>query len=931
MIERIRFLIDRAGIDPARICAFTFTNKAAGELASRLQHEIGQKADSVKRGTIHAFCADLLREFGSAIDVPSGFGIVDEEYQLAILRRLEGPRRWHRSVLTRFSAHRLRGDPLKSNDAALFAGYERFLATRNLLDFDTLVLRARDLLVSPAASKIRKLWDAILVDEFQDLNPTQYQVVRSLALEHHNIFAVGDDEQSIFSWAGADPAVFTTFLEDFGISNRIYLQENYRCPREIFSTARQLIETNASLFTDRVVPIANRDSKFPACAYEFDTDSEELTWLIADINSDRVENGLEWGDIAVLYRTHAVGEGVETGFIRAGIPCRLAYGRAFSEDPIIAYLVAALRVIAKPQDELSRDAFFASVLRHSLFDEVRAQAESTGRDLRWQLNHELNARPDADEGKRQIRRALYAWRNLEALGRKHVSVESLIVELLSQRVGAARSVLEEHHDELTDPASKPEVVRLSERIRTARAEGLEIWMPRQQGVEIALKGMLAAVGFSRVQLGGIAPADAVIIDPADAPTLGLALALFKAIQLLEVGNLADAFQDFTVVDLETTDDKTDSAEIVEVAAVRVRNGEPVDEFCTLVRPNVAITTAATAVHGINDVDVLASPGFETVWPQLREFCRDDVVVAHNGYEFDFVILRRMAKSTKTPFDFCLFDTLPLARDLVPTSRKLSDLAKAFGIDPGRSHRALDDTRTLARVFMKLNEAKASRARKTCLGNLLDFLALALWLSGDPVCAEGQLLRRLIRVFPFGRYSTCLEFYEREQAGDEALPTADEVIELLGGPEVMIKMRSDRNADERYPATMQRLRRLVSGIPHGSIHDQIMDFLARVVLSRSDGIEPEKSRVNLLTLHSTKGLEFSRVYIVGVEDAQLPGGSPSNLPSVSEVEESRRLLYVGMTRAMERVVLTRVKSREGLTTGAHRFLDELQLKPRTAEM
>ena len=104
------------------------------------------------------------------------------------------------------------------------------------------------------------------------------------------------------------------------------------------------------------------------------------------------------------------------------------------------------------------------------------------------------------------------------------------------------------------------------------------------------------------------------------------------------------------------------------------------------------------------------------------------------------------------------------------------------------------------------------------------------------------------------------------------------------------------------------------------------FLERVALSRSDGVDPERKRVNLLTLHSTKGLEFSRVYVVGVEDAELPG-SVGKAPSKAEVEEARRLLYVGMTRAKDRLVLTRVEARSGTPTGGHRFLDEIGLVPR----
>ena len=135
-----------------------------------------------------------------------------------------------------------------------------------------------------------------------------------------------------------------------------------------------------------------------------------------------------------------------------------------------------------------------------------------------------------------------------------------------------------------------------------------------------------------------------------------------------------------------------------------------------------------------------------------------------------------------------------------------------------------------------------------------------------------MFRDIARGFALGRYSTCLEAYEREQGDDISVPTVDEVIERLGGAELMVKIRAEKSADERYPAAMLRLRRLIAEIPDGPLEAQLSLFLERALLSKWDGHETERKRVNLLTLHSTKGLEFSRVYVVGVEDAQLPGGS-----------------------------------------------------------
>lgn len=927
LTERIGALIERFGVEPNRICAFTFTNKAAGEIAQRLEHRLGAGADRIQRGTIHAFCASLLRELGSHVDLAPGFGIADAEYQLNVLRRIEGPRRWHGNTLTRFAAHRLRGDPLRHDDIALFTAYEAFLAARRVLDFDMLLIKAAELMEqSDTARIIRARWDVILVDEFQDLSPVQYSVISGLAHDHGHLFAVGDADQSIYSWAGADPKVFTRFVEEFS-PTRVHLEDNRRCPAAVMGPAQVLVAANIPLFADRIPPRAERESEFPVTVVGFETDDAEVGWIIDDIRRDRSKHGYRWGDVALLYRKHEIGDRLEAAFLGAGIPCRLASGRAITDDPVVAYVIAALRVIARPTDELVRDAFLALALPNALLDNARAQAQSEQRDLRQQLNHMATHLPPADADGRRIRRALADWRNLDAVAKRHGTLGSLVQDLLSRRVGNVGSVLDEHHDAISDPADNPEVVALAARLRAARSARRRIWMPRMGGVEIPLKSMLAAIGLTDVRLGGTPVAGAEQIGPHETPTLGIALGLFKAAQLLEMEGSADAFKNFTAIDIETTGRDAVSAEVVDIAAVRVRDGVIVDSFESLVRPRARIEAGAADTHGLREADVAAAPYFEEMWPRWLAFCGDDVVIAHNGYMFDFRILKRMAASTGAPFTLCTYDTLPLARDLLPTSRRLGHLAEIFAIPVEHAHRALGDARVLAQVVVKLHERKAARSRKTALINVLDHLGIALALSAaDTLGPEARLFRGLTRVFALSRYSTSLESYEREQGDDSSIPSADDVIERLGGAELMAKVRREKSADERYPHAMLRLRRLIDDLPDAALGEQLTLFLERVALSRFDGEQPDPGRVNLLTLHSTKGLEFSRVYVVGVEDVQLPGGSPTTGPTASEIEEGRRLLYVGMTRTKDRLVLSRVATRGGKATGGHQFLDEMGLAP-----
>lgn len=929
LIERIRYLIERVGLEPARINAFTFTNKAAEEIGSRLD-DLGQSAHLVKRGTIHAFCAELLRHHGKHEGLERGFGIADEHYQRAVLARLGQPARFHTSILGAFSLHRLKDEPLSDRDARLYVDYVKRLERRNIADFDMLVVKAAHLLqtVPEVAEKVRAQWDHILVDEFQDLNQRQYEVVRALGLGHRNVFAVGDDEQSIFSWTGADTTLFAVFKNDFAIRTPITLRDNHRCPRGVFDLAKSLVRRNPPGPWEKEEITATRDTPHPVRAFNFGDEFVEGTWLLDDLLADRDANALRWGDYAVLYRRHEIGDSLEAALIGAGIPCRLAQGRAVGDDPAIAYVVAALKVIAEPTDDVNQEEFLKVVLPPSLLDLLRTKVEQGAEGLRGIMEAHARTLGKRDPNASKLWRALFALRNLESLGRKHETVTTLVEELLSQRVGVYRTMLEDRHDELRDPSEMADAVALAERLGTALDEGKQVWVEPGHGLEIPLRALLQGVGFTRFGVGPNCPADAEPVRATDLPSAGMALGLFKALQLVVVRRGEAPFNDFTAVDIETTDKDIRKAEIIDLAAVRVRNGIVVDQWSSLVKPGVPIHAAVTALTGITEADVADAPRFEEVWPAFREFCGGDVVVAHNGYLFDFPILERMSGG----HGLVTYDTLVLARELRPGSRRLGDLAEYYGIPVGHAHRALDDSQALARVFLRLDAERLQRSRKTALANLLDQLGIALALDADAekssMRQEVIELRSATALYALGRYSDALEHYrvQRELSGDPTLKTVDDLILLLGGREKMDRLRLEKSADDRYPQAMSRLRRLLAGCDAPLLQGQIEQFLELVALSKHDGTEVHQDRVSLLTLHSTKGLEFSRVYVVGVEDSELPGGTQHKPAAKKDIEEGRRLLYVGMTRTKERLVMTRAVKRGDLPTGGIQFLAEMGLKP-----
>jgi hypothetical protein len=276
-----------------------------------------------------------------------------------------------------------------------------------------------------------------------------------------------------------------------------------------------------------------------------------------------------------------------------------------------------------------------------------------------------------------------------------------------------------------------------------------------------------------------------------------------------------------------------------------------------------------------------------------------------------------------------FDSLPVARALITDgSAKLEALADRFGIDKGREHHALDDARTLAAVYDRLARLQQARARKTAQVQVLDCLGLAL--AGQPrsdAAGEEKVFRDLVPAFTLGRYSDALEFYaaERERVPELGAPPVEEIIDRLGGKAKMDRLRRTPSPGDRYAVALARLEALVGASAADTLADSIGQLLERVALSTSHEAETDPERVNLLTLHSTKGLEYSQVYIVGVEDERLPGVRAAGEEGMLETEEARRLLYVGMTRAKDRLVLTRVAERFKKPAGGSQFLEEMGLE------
>ncbi len=922
LISRIRHLIAAGGLAPERILAVTFTNKAADEIADRLTRELGSEGRLVERKTLHALCLQILRAWPEEAGLKPGFGVADEEYQAALLRKLRVRDEQAQGLLTLFGRARLQGFRLEPDVEHLFQAYRTALRRRNLADFDDLILHTHELLRSRAdiLTDVAGRWDAVLVDEFQDLSPTQYAIVRRLAEPHRHLFVVGDDEQSIYGWAGADPDILRVFQRDYQVTP-VVLEVNHRNSRAIFDAARRVLRANERLFDKRLS--ASREPRFPVQAMGFPDDEAELRWLLDDLRDDQARHGLAWGDVAVLYRTHRIGYRLESEFLKQGIPVRTAQGRAVLDDPVAGPVLAAFRLVHTPGDSVPIEMLSRRFLEPDTRELLRAQYGDKpfrvalrlfGRDQRM---HEA-------ERKRAMR-LYHHIENLPGMARSVATLGELVEAVLEQRPTDRRTQFEDRAEELHDPAELPAARALAEDLDRVRDEGHLIHLRPCLGLELAWQGMLAAAGLEHhvAPDGAEASADDLVLDPVAAP--GTSLRLFKALQLVASEGTGLRVDDCVTFDLETTGKDVTACRIVELGAARVRGGEVVETFQQVIDPGVPIPPDSTRIHGYTDADVRGKPTFAETWPRFREFIGRDLLVAHNARDFDLLVLRRQVKEADPDAPALpAFDTLPLARALVKGSAALSALAERFGVPLDRAHHAQDDAVALAHILRGLNQLRQAHHRRTAFARGLDWLGLALVLERGERTAEEAVLLEIARVYTLGRYSDCLERYEALRAASPRTdaPPMDEVISRLGGVELMRRIRAKRTAAERYPTSVARLERLLDGLLDRPVADGIAAALDRVALSQRDGASTDAGSVSLLTLHATKGLEFSRVYIVGVEDHQIPGRQDIQNRRDEAFPEARRLLYVGMTRARDRLVLTRVEQRGGKPTGGAMFLEEM---------
>lgn len=380
LTHRVAYLV-ASGVPPARILAVTFTNRAAAEMRERVSKLLmaNRTAQSVAGdlrlaigampfiGTFHGFSASLLRREAGRIGYRPDFTIYDEDDRMAalkeVMKELAVPKHVSAAaagaIISDLKADLVAWDECRDTHdsfgrtiARIYRAYQERLRAMQALDFDDLLFFAARLLRQDPTvlRRWRAAFSHIHIDEYQDTAPAQYELMRLLAGEHKNVFAIGDDAQSIYSWRRADYRIILNFEREWPEARVILLEENYRSTPEILSAANRLIAANRDQ-KPKTLWTRNPSGIQPVIAAHGDG-REEAEFIAEEIVSQHAP-GRSWGDIAVLYRTNAQSRAIEEALLERTIPYRIIGGIRFYQRREIKDLLAYLRYLIHPEDALA--------------------------------------------------------------------------------------------------------------------------------------------------------------------------------------------------------------------------------------------------------------------------------------------------------------------------------------------------------------------------------------------------------------------------------------------------------------------------------------------------------------------------------------------------------------------------------------------------
>jgi DNA helicase-2/ATP-dependent DNA helicase PcrA len=368
LTQRIAFLIGKMGVRPYNILAVTFTNKAAQEMETRVINLLGESARGMTLGTFHAICARILRREAEHLPFNANFVIFDEDDQLGLVRRviseLNLDDKQYRPLAVLNSISNAKNELILPDEypqqtyrdevvKRVYIGYQQLLLTNNGVDFDDLLLYTAFLLDDNPAIRNRyaRRFEHVLVDEFQDTNLAQYILLKRLSSYHNNIFAVGDADQSIYRWRGADYRNVLRFEQDYPDAQLILLEQNYRSTQQILDVAMAVIDPNPNRTPKKL--FTERSEGLKVVLHETYDDRQEATYVVDTIAGLVGCQQIKPGDVAIMYRTNAQSRLLEEAFLNAGLPYKLVGAQRFYGRREVKDIIAYMRLVHNPNDELS--------------------------------------------------------------------------------------------------------------------------------------------------------------------------------------------------------------------------------------------------------------------------------------------------------------------------------------------------------------------------------------------------------------------------------------------------------------------------------------------------------------------------------------------------------------------------------------------------
>ena len=415
LTHKIAYLLSEKNVKPWNILSITFTNKAANEMKQRVEKLVGEASQEMWLGTFHSICVRILRRFIDRIGFDTTFLIFDSTDQRTLVKeciksmRLDDKLFTDRSVLSEISngkndmlepkAYQVKynGDFRKEKIGEVYELYQKKLKENNALDFDDIINYTIKILTEnpDVLEYYTEKFKYVLVDEYQDTNKAQFMLVSILASKYGNITVVGDNDQGIYSFRGADITNILNFEKDFPGSKIVKLEQNYRCTGNILKAANAVIKNNENKY-DKKLWTENEEGKLP-CIYKAEDEYDEASYIVKQINMLKMEEYLKLSDFVILYRMNSQSRAIEDIFRRENIPYKIIGGLKFYERKEIKDIIAYLRLIFNTSDNLSLKRIINEPKRgigKTSLDNIQDISDKTGKSMyeiiKYAEQYELN-------------------------------------------------------------------------------------------------------------------------------------------------------------------------------------------------------------------------------------------------------------------------------------------------------------------------------------------------------------------------------------------------------------------------------------------------------------------------------------------------------------------------------------------------------------